>query len=304
MLPNIDAELPLALLDILPNPVLVKDSDLRYVWVNEAFEKLFQVSRTTLIGQLDIDVFPSRQVVQCNAGDKRVLASGEIDEAHETVFKDGVIPRITITRKSRLIMGEHRYLIGIMHDITDITEANKALEESKKQLDEQSIQLAEMAYTDALTGVYNRRRLHELASIIFHAHRNYGAVLLCDLDHFKRINDQWGHDAGDAALIHFVGIVKSVLREGDLVASVGGEEFTCLLAGTHQAESLAIAERIRSGLEKSPVSYKNQQICMTVSIGLSLLEGEEFNLDHLLSKADKGLYQAKESGRNQIVAAS
>ena len=153
-------ELPVSILDILPNPVLVKGEDLRYVWVNAAFEDLFDVKRDELIGELDKDVFPDRQVAQCNGGDLRVLDSGEIDEAYETVFKDKTEPRVTITRKSRLDIGGQLFLVGVMHDVTDVTRTNEELEASKKLLEEQSELLKEMAYTDPLTGTMNRRHGH------------------------------------------------------------------------------------------------------------------------------------------------
>lgn len=297
------ADLPIALLDILPNPVLVKDEETRYVWVNRAFEDLFDVRRDDLIGQLDKDMFKDRQVAQCNGGDLRVLESGIVDEAYETVYKDNKFPRVTITRKSRLTVNGTRFLVGVMHDITDITEANRALEDSKAMLEEQSLKLAEMAYTDPLTGVLNRRRLAELAEMVFGTHRNHGGALVCDLDHFKRVNDAYGHDAGDAALLHFVGIAQAALREGDLIARTGGEEFACLLPGTNAEESFAIAERMRAALEISPFTFGENSIPLTVSIGVTQLNGGPFELDSLLSRADKCLYRAKNEGRNRTIMA-
>lgn len=294
--------LPLAILDILPNPVLVKGSDLRYIWVNQAFEDLFAIKKEDVIGQLDIDIFPDRQSAQCNGGDLRVLNNGEIDEARETVFKDQNTPRITVTRKSRLSSNGKFFLVGLMHDITDVIETNEALEESRKQLQEQSVKLAEMAYSDSLTGVMNRRRLFDLADQAFLAFNNQGCILVCDLDHFKKINDRWGHDVGDAALIHFVGIVQTYLREEDLITRIGGEEFAFLLPGVNGKEGFATAERIRIKLEASPLTFKNKDISMTVSIGMAILEeSDDFNLDGLLAKADKCLYEAKNTGRNKTV---
>ena len=160
-----------------------------------------------------------------------------------------------------------------------------------------------MAYTDPLTGVLNRRRLAELAEMVFGTHRNHGGAIVCDLDHFKRVNDNFGHDAGDAALLHFVAIAKAALREGDLIARVGGEEFACLLPGTDAEETVAVAERMRAALEISPFLYGDQSIALTVSIGVTHLGGGPFELDRLLSRADKCLYRAKNDGRNRVVMA-
>lgn len=297
-------DLPIGVLDILPNPVLVKDADLRYVWVNKAFEKLFNVSHASLVGRLDTDVFKDRQSVQCNGGDRRVLASGEVDEAYETVFRNGVEPRVTITRKSRLTVEDRSYLVGVMHDVTEVTEANKALEQHKAMLEEKSLKLQEMAYTDPLTGVMNRRRLAETAPVIFGTHRNTGVVLTSDLDHFKRINDTYGHDIGDAALIHFVEIAQSAMREGDMIARSGGEEFVILLPGTGTEDGFAIAERIRTCLEDTPLKAADTDIKMTVSIGMAYCDGREFDLNGLIKMADTSLYEAKDTGRNRVVVAA
>jgi diguanylate cyclase (GGDEF)-like protein len=298
------ANLPTAVLDVLPNPVLVKGADLRYVWVNSAFETLFNVKRADLIGELDVDVFKDRQAVACNSGDLRVLENGEIDNAYETVYRHGTEPRVTITRKIRLTDGDDSFLVGVMHDVTEVTEANAAVEASTALLEQQSEQLKGMAYTDPLTGVMTRRRLAETAPLVFQTHRNLGSVVVCDLDFFNKINDSFGHDAGDSALNHFVFIAQAALRDGDLLARTGGEEFAILLPSADTTDSFEIAERIRKTLEKSPLHYQENAIDMTVSTGLTQIDGGEFDLDWLLSAADKCLYRAKDEGRNRVVLAA
>lgn len=139
------------LLDILPNPVLVKNENLEYVWINNAFESLFGVQRENVIGKVDKQLFPDRQVSQCNGGDLRVLESGEIDEAVETVYEKSGTARETITRKSRLSINDGEvFLVGIMHDITDVTRANEALTSNQIILQEQAQELAVLASTDAI----------------------------------------------------------------------------------------------------------------------------------------------------------
>lgn len=291
-------DLPIGILDILPNPVLVKDADLRYVWINRAFEDLFGVRREQLIGQLDVDVFKDRQAVQCNGGDRRVLETGNVDEAYETVFKSTSEPRETITRKSRLKLNDGRvFLVGVMHDITEVSAANRKLEE-------QSDVLRRMANTDSLTGCLNRRALFDIASSDFAKHRNAGGLFLLDIDFFKKVNDTYGHDAGDAALVHFAKIVKGVIRDGDQLARLGGEEFAVLLPGATVDETRTIAERIRQTVETSPLAFKDQKIGLTVSIGaVHKLDDAPFKLDDWLPNADEHLYEAKNGGRNRVVLA-
>ena len=129
------SELPIAVLDILPNPVLIKGSDLRYVWVNAAYEKLFGLTSDALRGKLDTEFFNDRQVAQCNGGDLRVLENGVIDEALETVLNENHQPREIIIRKSRLELSDGSvYLVGVMHDITEVVFANRALETKQGEL--------------------------------------------------------------------------------------------------------------------------------------------------------------------------
>lgn len=292
-------DLPIGILDILPNPVLVKDADLRYVWINRAFEDLFSVRREELIGELDVDVFKDRQAVQCNGGDRRVLETGDVDEAYETVFRSSAEPRETITRKSRLQLSDGRvFLVGVMHDITEVSEANRKLEE-------QSDVLRRMANTDSLTGCLNRRALFDLAPADFAKHRNAGGLFLLDIDFFKKVNDTYGHETGDAALVHFAEIVRSAIRDGDQLARLGGEEFAVLLPGATVDETRTIAERIRETVETSPLTFKEKRIGLTVSIGaVHKLDDAPFALDDWLPNADQNLYQAKNDGRNRVVLAA
>lgn len=296
-----------AILDILPNPVLVKDNQLRYVLINKAFEDLFKVRREDLIGQLDKDVFKERQAVQCNGGDLRVLDTGEIDEAYETVFKADNQPRKIITRKSRLIGPDGAtFLVGILHDITDISQANQKLEQQQQQLEEKTAELYRMAHTDPLTGCSNRRAFSlnsdELFSDHRRGHRNYGSLLMIDIDHFKRINDTYGHDVGDLALVHLVKIMNQLIRRGDILARLGGEEFAITLLNATVQESTSIAERICETVASTPFMHETKPISMTVSIGVIYLpEPHKFDLDRAMIKGDSCLYKAKSAGRNRVI---
>lgn len=300
-------ELPLSVLEILANPVLVKDSELRYVWVNPAFETLFGISVEQLKGCEDSEVFQNRQAVQCTGGDKRVLESGNVDDATETIFDDNGIPRETITRKSRLTLSDGTtFLVGVMHDITDVTRANEQLLRAQDMLEQRSQELLELASTDALTGCANRRALFRQAPRILSAPGSHDwSLLALDIDHFKAINDVHGHDAGDRALEHFANTVRSLTREQDIFARMGGEEFVLLLAEADRAEAGNIADRICHLVETSPFDYDGIRIEMTVSIGLvSAHSRESLTIEHWLMQADKCLYEAKNQGRNRYVEAA
>jgi diguanylate cyclase (GGDEF)-like protein len=292
-------------MDILPTPVLIKDNGLRYIFINKAFERLFQVDRENIIGELDKDVFAQRQVAQCSSGDRRVLATGEIDEAYETVFDQNSQPREVITRKSRLILenGE-TYLVGTIHDITEVSVMNRQLVSSQTKLKYQSDKLEVMANTDPLTGCLNRRSLDEKLPKLFKDQDFNGGVLILDIDHFKIINDTHGHNVGDLVLKRMVEEITKIAPPKYELVRMGGEEFLLACPGIMPIELDQLAEKIRSTIEQFEIIANEVSLSITVSIGTSHTQAiHEWNLDKLIQFADKALYQAKESGRNKVVRA-
>jgi diguanylate cyclase (GGDEF)-like protein len=168
-------------------------------------------------------------------------------------------------------------------------------------------ELAQLASTDALTGVANRRALDQtLRHEWFRAQRSGQpmSVLMIDADHFKAFNDRHGHQAGDEALRALAGVIRAnIHRPADLVARYGGEEFSVILAETGGEGARQIAERIRAQVEQMP-RVSNAQSPLTVSIGISTWTSDsDISLEQLLFLADKALYQAKAQGRNQVVSA-
>jgi len=169
--------------------------------------------------------------------------------------------------------------------------------------------LYESAMHDPLTGVYNRRYLddHLQAEFAFAArHGTALALLLIDADHFKRVNDTWGHAAGDTALRALAGHLQRSVRAEDMIARFGGEEFTVLARETSAQGALAVAERIRRSVEKTPVQLDGgQTVALTVSIGVVHMGGARAyqTAQALLEAADEALYRAKEAGRNRCEAA-
>jgi diguanylate cyclase (GGDEF)-like protein len=169
--------------------------------------------------------------------------------------------------------------------------------------------LYESAMHDPLTGVYNRRYLddHLAAEFAFAArHGTELALLLIDADHFKRVNDTWGHAAGDAALRALAGHLQRSVRSEDMIARFGGEEFAVLARETSATGALAVAERIRKSVERTPVQLEaGNTVSLTVSVGVVHMGGNRAYLSAhaLLEAADEALYRAKEAGRNRCEAA-
>jgi diguanylate cyclase (GGDEF)-like protein len=173
------------------------------------------------------------------------------------------------------------------------------------QLDETMRKLEKTSRTDPLTGINNRGYFMELLTLEAERSRRFDrtfSVLMVDLDHFKKINDTFGHAAGDAALQSFVTVLQSCgLRQTDFWGRLGGEEFAVALPETPLDQALLPAERLRCILAETPVAHADASFTVTASIGISCyLPGD--TLDSLLNRADQAMYQAKEQGRNRVVA--
>ncbi len=160
---------------------------------------------------------------------------------------------------------------------------------------------------DPLTRVYNRRYLPIIMQRETEISLKHGinyALLFADLDHFKQLNDQYGHDAGDEVLRHFAEQLSHTVRAGDFIFRYGGEEFLVLLTDTDQQEALEVAERVRSTLATQPLILRDgQQLSITTSIGIALNDGYP-DYSRVIHEADQALYRAKEAGRNRVECAA
>ena len=160
--------------------------------------------------------------------------------------------------------------------------------------------LLALSHTDMLTKSYNRRYFYDkvMQCLITNKQQEHDvALLMLDLDHFKNINDTYGHDTGDKVLISFVNTCKSIIREEDTFARFGGEEFVLFLPDTSREVAIEMAQKINNATQTMDINTK-QNITVTVSIGISY---NTFDLERLLDEADKALYQAKSLGRNTFV---
>lgn len=162
------------------------------------------------------------------------------------------------------------------------------------------------AIRDGLTGVYNKRFLHDRAEQeVAYAgrHNTLLSVVIFDLDHFKQVNDTYGHPAGDQVLVEVAQRVHNALRAEDVLARIGGEEFAILMRGTSKREAMLAAERIRENVATSPVVHEGRTITVTLSLGVATLtQGASTpSASSFLAQADALLYQAKELGRNRAV---
>lgn len=170
-----------------------------------------------------------------------------------------------------------------------------------------SLELERLAQTDSLTGLTNRRHFMELADKELSRTERYGgamSVLMLDIDHFKKVNDTYGHASGDVVLQRFARVFLQELRDIDIVGRLGGEEFAVILTQTDGEQAIEVAERLRARVANGTVDLpQGFALHCTVSIGVSTLCGPEDHIEGLLSLADRALYKAKRTGRNRVLAA-
>lgn len=191
------------------------------------------------------------------------------------------------------------------------TQMNKIMSISdvyQAQLHDTTLQLERMARTDMLTGLANRRDITErlvMEAARCERHERPFAVILYDIDNFKRVNDTWGHKAGDEVLIRVAEAIKSVLRVSDVCARWGGEEFLVFCPDTELDRALVVAERCRDAVERSYVSVRDEAVSVTISGGVCSCTEVSHPVDweQMVLKADTAMYVAKMSKKNRIVAA-
>ncbi|MBF0507638.1 MAG: GGDEF domain-containing protein [Deltaproteobacteria bacterium] len=193
-----------------------------------------------------------------------------------------------------------KYSIAV--DISELKETQNRLAEAHATLALKSKELEILSATDRLTKVYNRLRLDEFLKAEFQRSRRYGnplSVIMLDIDHFKRVNDTHGHQAGDQVLCEMAGLLESHIRRTDLLGRWGGEEFMVICTETDLPDALDIAEKIRCAIETHPFPVIES---MTVSLGVAELK-EDDTMASIIKRADAALYEAKQKGRNRVEAA-
>jgi diguanylate cyclase (GGDEF)-like protein len=158
---------------------------------------------------------------------------------------------------------------------------------------------------DSLTKIHNRRayqlRIHEELQR-FHRYRQVFSLILFDVDHFKQVNDLYGHRAGDNCLKEIINRIKPSLRKSDFLARYGGEEFIIILPGTEKTKACLAAEKIRRLIENTTFLYQGQQIPVTISLGVTQVEPGDKEPEGLFMRVDAAMYQAKKMGRNKVQA--
>lgn len=187
----------------------------------------------------------------------------------------------------------------------ELRHANRSLQAAHKELKQMFAHEQVLARTDSLTGLFNRRNFFELAGREFNGSLRYQrplALILFDIDGFKKANDTFGHAFGDNTLVKISQAAKSQVREVDILARYGGDEFIVLMPETNTEQAFLIAERIRKEVETAIIDAGGVSMSATISLGIAdMLPATDRSVEAIISRADKALYTAKQAGRNHAV---
>jgi diguanylate cyclase (GGDEF)-like protein/PAS domain S-box-containing protein len=273
----------------------MKDREGRFLYVNQAVADFLGQSASALVGRQQADLLTPEVIDHIRALDEAAFISGQPQSREERLLGRSGEPRYFWTVKVPLMEpGQPERLIGLA---TDITELHRLREELERR-----------ATTDDLTGVANRGHFYTTADNTLKRGQRYGetlSLLVLDIDHFKAVNDTYGHQAGDAVLRGVAGHCRQAIRACDLIGRMGGEEFAILLPATGLEAACQLAERLRHGLQEqrwtcSQATDLLDDLVVTVSIGVAALDRATPSLDALYARADRALYTAKAEGRNRV----
>ena len=283
-----------ALLNATTDSAILIDTKGKILAINEIAAKRLSTDDTDIMRKNLFDVLPPTFAQQKKTRIDQVLESGDPlqfeDDFDGTIFLNSVYP--IFDRQ-----GNIQNLAYFSRDITAQRQLERELRDSEKKYKELSI-------TDGLTNLYNSRHFYSSLQLEINRALRYQrplALLMVDIDDFKRINDSYGHLAGDRVLAKIGEVIRSALREADTGYRYGGEEFAVILPETDGPGAVQLAERIRKEVAVMPILLKaktNDHI--SASIGVSELQAKE-NLSEFLKRADQNLYAAKKEGKNQVI---
>ena len=279
------------IINTVADPIFVKNEKHQWLVLSDAFCQFMGRAREELIGKSDFDFFPKEEAEIFWKMDDEVFSSGKENTNEEHFTTAGGEEHIISTKKSVFVHPDtgHKYLVGVIRDVTDTKDTERRLKLLMTELKELSI-------TDGLTGLANRRHLYTLAEReILLAKRNKQGILLifADIDNLKHINDEYGHLEGDYCIVEVANILKDTLRESDVIARIGGDEFVVLITGKSLKNGDSAVERL-----KFAINERNAQLSTPYSLSLSIgfsysTCSEDITVEDLINRADISMYMQK-----------
>jgi len=304
--------------DTLTDGIAIVDRDRRLMLTNKTFNALHPAAALNLIGR---PINEQRWLCECLGTDVETLPWERA--MRENCTQSGVIcdlqqpagDALKLIVQASPIVDPKGLVRGCLVSVDNVTQVHRIneelrqtlveLEASREQIRQQNIELHQLASRDPLTGCLNRRAFFEVLEGLFLTSRKQGknlCCIMCDIDHFKRFNDRYGHAVGDEVIRALVRTLQAVLRQHDLLCRYGGEEFCIILPETTLAQAAEIAARLRSEVElHAGTSVRTTEgLQITSSFGLAALAADMHDPAELIDRADSALYQSKEGGRNRV----
>ena len=282
-------------MDYIEDGLCVLDDTGRILDNNTSFQRIARPKTDIIKGSFIGEVLPAWGIMDTPAWIESfgtvIELPGEDASSHEGASFECASLYYEM-RVQRLLRGKNQSL-GLLVTLHDVTEHKRLL-----------AAIEQLAVTDSLTGLFNRRyfNLRALEEVERSRRLDHSlSILMLDLDHFKDVNDTYGHDAGDLVLVAVAGLLRGLLRKIDISARYGGEEFIVLLPESGGQAAVVVAERIRQAVETQRVETGPWMISFSISIGVASLEpGMDLSLDDLIRHADQAMYEAKSLGRNLV----
>lgn len=305
-----ERDFAMSVVNTIGQGLTVVDVDSNFLFINPAYAQFTGYALKDLIGRKPRDITYAPDV-QKLARAKMERGLG-LTSTYETrlIRADGSLLDVMVTATPRWREGKVDGAIAVVTDLskykmmeTELRNINETLQSQLKELQELQLQLQEQAIRDPLTQLYNRRYLNEILPVeIARAKRAQLSlgIMMIDIDHFKKINDTYGHKVGDETLQKLSQIIVKSLRVNDIVCRFGGEEILCVMQGVDAEAVNSRAESLRQEIAETNFVLTSPQVHITVSIGIAIMVEDNHEINDVLKRADQALYQAKNDGRNCV----
>ena len=293
--PDLDLVFFTYIINTVADPIFVKNDKHQWIVMNDALCAFMGLPREKLIGKSDFDFFPKEEAKIFWKTDDEVFATGIENINEEKLTNNCGDKHVISTKKSVFIHPDtgQKFLVGVIRDITRTKRIEKKLQKVTEEL-------KELAVTDEMTGLANRRQFYNIAEhVLSKAKRNKKGILVlfADMDKLKHINDKYGHLEGDSSIVEIASILKDTLRESDVIARMGGDEFVILLSDVTSTCGEKAIERLNKAMQLRNLKH-HTKYQLSLSIGYAFAaHDDDSTVEDLIDKSDKSMYEQKKKNK-------